>query len=70
MIELFDEHGQRYLSAALDDYKKVGAAELATSIKIVWFEEKLTLQLKLKDIQINSKDKVTDRSFQTPAWAK
>ena len=69
LIELFDEQGQRYLSAALDDYKKIGAAELATRIEIVWFEEKLTLQLKLKDVQINS-TRVRDASFRTPDWAQ
>ena len=70
LIELFDERGQRYLAAELGDYKKVKGAELATQIQISWFEEKLTLRLKLKDVQINNPHKVTDKSFRTPDWAQ
>ncbi|NIA07149.1 MAG: hypothetical protein GWP14_05860, partial [Actinobacteria bacterium] len=70
LIELFDEHGQRYLSAALDDYRNFDGPKLATRIRITWFQEKLVLDLKLKDVQVNSA-KVTDKNFQyrKPSWA-
>jgi hypothetical protein len=69
LIELFDESGQRYLSAALDDYRNFNGPELATKIRITWFQEKL--DLKLKDVQVNSPGKVTDNNFvyRKPEWA-
>ena len=69
-VELFDQQGNLYLSAALDDYRRVDGSQLATRIKITWFEEKLVLDLKLKDVKINS-DKVTDSNFvhRKPEWA-
>ena len=72
LIELFDEQGQRYLSAALDDYHNFNGPELATRIRITWFQEKLVLDLKLKDVQVNSPGKVTDNNFvyRKPEWAK
>ena len=71
LIELFDEQGQRYLSAALDDYRNFDGPELATRIRITWFQEKLVLDLKLKDVQVNSPGKVTDNNFvyRKPKWA-
>ena len=71
LIELFDERGQRYLSAALDDYRRFDGPELATRIRVTWYEQKLVLDLKLNDVQVNS-DKVTDKNFQhrKPDWAK
>lgn len=70
LIELFDEQGQRYLSAALDDYRSFDGPKLATRIRITWFEEKLVLDLKLKDVQVRS-PKVTDKNFvhRKPDWA-
>ena len=70
LIELFDAQGQRYLSAALDDYRNFDGPELATKIRITWFQEKLVLDLKLKDVQINTV-KVTDKNFtyRKPEWA-
>ncbi len=62
LIELFDEKGHRYLSAALDDYQQFGGAKLATKIHIVWHEEKLTLKLKLRDVEVDSK-RVSDKNF-------
>ena len=71
-IELFDEQGQMYLSAKLDDYRTFGGAELATRIRIDWFEEDLVLDLKLKDVRVNTTDKVTDTNFiyRKPDWAR
>lgn len=70
-INLFDQRGDVYLSAHLDDYRSFDGPELATRIKITWFEEELTLDLKLKDVIINSPDKVTDKNFvhRKPNWA-
>ena len=70
LIELFDEQGNRYLSAALDDYRSFNGPKLATKIRITWFQEKLVLDLKLKDVQINTA-KVTDNQFihRKPKWA-
>ena len=70
LIELFDESGQRYLSAALDDYRRYDGAEVATKIRITWFEQKLVLDLKLKDVEINSPD-ISDKNFVhiKPRWA-
>jgi len=70
LIELFDRQGNRYLSAALDDYRRFGPAEMATKLHIVWFQEKITLDLKLKDVQVNS-EKVSDKNFshRKPDWA-
>jgi hypothetical protein len=66
----FDEQGNRYLSAALDDYRNFDGPELATKIRITWFQEKLVLDLKLKDVKINTV-KVTDNNFmhRKPEWA-
>ena len=71
-INLFDQQGNVYLSAHLDDYRSFDGPELATKIKITWFEEQLTLELKLKDVIINSPDKVTDKNFvhRKPNWAE
>jgi len=70
LIELFDEKGHRYLSASLKDYQQFGGAKLATKIHIVWHEEKLSLDLKLRDVEVNS-TRVTDKSFvhRKPNWA-
>ncbi len=69
-IELFDEEGHRYLAALLDDYQQFGGAKLATRIRIFWHEEKLTLELKLRDVEVDSK-RVSDGSFvhRKPDWA-
>ena len=71
LIELFDEQGQRYLSASLDDYQQFKGAKLATKIRIVWQEKKLSLELKLRDVQVDS-PKVTDKRFihRPPSWAR
>ena len=70
LIELFDEQGNRYLSAQLDDYRQFNGAQLATTISITWFEEDLKLELKLRDVQVNS-GKVSDKNFvyRKPGWA-
>ncbi len=62
LIELFDEKGNRYLSASLKDYQQFKGAKLATKIHIVWHEEKLSLDLKLRDVEVDS-GRVSDRSF-------
>jgi hypothetical protein len=62
LIELFDEKGHRYLSASLDDYQQFEGATLATKIHIVWHEEKLSLDLKLRDVEVNS-HRVSDKNF-------
>ena len=71
LIELFDEKGHRYLSAALDDYQLFDGAKLATKIHIVWHEEKLSLELQLRDVEVNS-PRVTDKRFvhNKPSWAR
>ena len=51
-----------YLSAVLKDYRTFSGAKLATKIRITWFEEDLVLDLKLKDVLVNTK-KVTDSNF-------
>ena len=72
LIELFDEKGHRYLSAALDDYQQFEGAKLATKIYIVWEEKDLSLELKLRDVQVNSPTKVSDKNFihRPPSWAR
>ena len=71
LIELFDEKGHRYLSAALDDYQQFDGSQLATKIHIVWHEKKLSLELKLKDVEVNS-PRVADKNFRhrPPSWAR
>ncbi len=71
LIELFDEQGNCYLSAELEDYRQFNGAQLATTIRIFWFEEKLTLELKLRDVKVNS-GKVSDKNFvyRKPSWAR
>jgi hypothetical protein len=70
LIELFDEQGHRYLSASLYDHQQFSGANLATKIHIVWHEKKLSLELKLKNVEVNSK-RVTDKNFKhlPPKWA-
>ena len=68
LIELFDEQGHRYLSASLDDHQQFAGANLATKIRIVWHEKKLSLELKLKNVEVNS-DRVSDKNFRQPKWA-
>ena len=62
LIELFDEKGHRYLSASLHDHQQFGPAKLATRIYIVWDSKKLSLELKLRDVEVNS-DRVSDKNF-------
>lgn len=71
LIELFDTQGQRYLSASLDDYQQLENANLATKIHIVWHEKKLSLELKLKDVEVNS-TRVSEKNFihRPPNWAR
>ena len=70
LIELFDEQGNRYLSAELDDYRRFSGAQVATTIRIVWFDQKLSLELNLRGVEVNS-GKVSDKNFvyRKPSWA-
>ncbi len=72
LIELFDEKGHRYLSASLYDHQQFAGPKLATKIHIVWHEEKLTLELKFRDVEVNSPTKVSDKNFvhRRPSWAR
>ncbi len=71
LIELFNEQGHRYLSASLDDYQQFERGKLATKIRIVWHDKKLALELKLKDVEVNS-TRVGDKNFKhrPPSWAR